>query len=188
VTRVLVFSLLGLLLITLTGPLQRLLGLELVVLDVSLVTVLYMAMAGRGVGVARQSPRNMLWGSGGIDWTGGLIGFILGYVTDVLGGGVKGIHCLTMSLVFLLALWAARHVYLAGTLSVVVVSFIASLCASAIGLAIRWATGVPPALTTLPTVISQAVLVAVAAPLLMRLYRLIDLKLARDPDRGTLCQ
>lgn len=187
-TRVLVFSLAGLILITLTGPLQRLVGLELVVLDVPLITVLYMAMAGRGVGVARQSPRTMLWASGGIDWSGGLTGFILGYITDVLGGGVKGIHCLTMSLSFLLALWAARHVYLAGTLSVVVVSFVASLCASAIGLTVRWATGVPPTLASLPSVVSQAVLVAVTAPLLMRLYRLIDAKLARDPDRGTLCQ
>jgi rod shape-determining protein MreD len=189
VSRALVFSLLGAVLIVLLGPIQRLLGLEQVVLDIPLVTVLYMAMAGRGVGVARQSPRATLLSSGGIDWTGGVTGFLLGYVADVLGGGVKGIHCLSMSLVFLLALGAARHVYLAGPLSVVVVSFVASLAASTIGLCIRWVTGVAPALSTLPTVLSQGVLCAALAPLLMRLYRFVDAKLARDAaDRWTLCQ
>lgn len=187
-TRVLLFSLLGLLLITLLGPLQRYFNLEVVVLDVPLITVLYMAMAGRGAGVSRQPPRVTL-STGGVDWSGGITGFILGYVTDVLGGGPKGIHCLSLTLTFLVSLWLARHVYLAGTLSVVAVAFLASVVTSVFAVTIRWATGVAPGLATLTVVLSQAVLCAALAPALMRLFRYVDAKLSRDPaERGSLCQ
>jgi len=63
------------------------------------------------------------------------------------------------------------------------------LIASMIALAVRWLTGVPPSLATLTLVASQAVLCAAVAPLLMMLFRLVDLKLSRDAsDRGTLSQ
>jgi len=186
--RALVFSLVGLGLIILLGPLQRYLGLEMVVLDVPLIVVLYMAMAGRGVGPTRQPPHSILY-SGGIDWTGGVTGFLLGYLTDLLGGGLKGIHCLSMTLIFLFCVWAARHVYLAGTLSVVLVTFVTSVLASLTGMSIRWATGTPPSISTLGTIGSQAVLCAAAAPLLMRLFRFLDARFAHDAgDRGSLCQ
>ena len=187
-TRVLVFCGLGLLLMTILGPLQRFLGMEVVVLDVPLITVLYLVMAGRGVGLPRPKP-SILAPSGGIDWTGGLTGFVLGYMNDILGGGLKGIHCLSMGLIFLFGLWAARHVYLAGTLSVVLVTAAASLITSGVCVGLRWLMGTPPSVATLAVVGSQAVLCGVMAPLLMRLFRFIDGKLAGEgSERGTLCR
>jgi hypothetical protein len=184
-TRVLVFSLTGFLLITLLGPIQRLTGLDLVVLDVPLITVLYLALAGR-LGYIRA--RASLF-SGGIDWSAGLTGFILGYVNDVLGGGVKGIHCLSLVLIFLLCLWAARHVYLIGNLSVIVVTFVASLLTSLTAVIIRWLIGVSPSLSTAAVILAQAVLCAAVAPLLMVLYRFIDGKLSPDSgERSSLCR
>jgi hypothetical protein len=188
VTRVLVFTALGLAMLTLLGPIQRYLGMEMVVLDVPLITVLYLVMAGRGVGLPRPKP-SILAPSGGIDWTGGVTGFLLGYMTDLLGGGLKGVHCLSMGLIFLFGLWAARHVYLAGTLSVILITGAASLITSAVGVGLRWLMGTPPSVATLAVVGSQAVLCGVAAPLLMRLYRFIDAKLAGEGgERGTLCR
>jgi hypothetical protein len=187
-TRVLTFAVVGLLLMTVLGPLQRYLALEMVVVDVPLITVLYMVMAGRGVGLPRKPKPSILAPSGGIDWTGGLTGFLLGYMADLLGGGPKGIHCLSMGLIFLFGLWAARHVYLAGTFSVVLITVVASLLTSLIGLTIHWAMGTAPSLATLAVIGLQAVLCGIVAPLLMRLFRFVDAKLAgADSDRGTLC-
>jgi hypothetical protein len=187
-TRVLVFTLVGFVLITLLGPIERLLGLEMVAVDVPLVMVLYMALAGRGTGYSRPATRPNLF-SGGIDWSGGVTGVLLGYVTDVMGGGAKGIHSLAMALLYLLTIWVARHVYLAGNISVILVTFVASLIGSLIALTVRWSMSVPPSLATLTLVASQAVLCAAVAPILMKLFRFIDLKLARDAsERGTLSQ
>jgi rod shape-determining protein MreD len=187
VTRILVFSLTGFLLITLLGSLERMLGLEFVAVDVPLVAVLYMALAGRGAGYSRPHRSSLL--HGGIDWSGGVTGVVLGYVTDVMGGGVKGIHALTMALLYLLTLWVSRHIYLAGNLSVIVVTFVSSAIASALAVAIRWLTGVPPSLATIALIASQAVLCAAVAPLLMKLFRFIDSKLSRDAsERGSLSQ
>jgi hypothetical protein len=48
---------------------------------------------------------------------------------------------------------------------------------------------VPPSLATLTLIAGQAVLCAAVAPLLMKLFRFIDLKLSRDAgERGTLSQ
>ena len=187
-TRVLVFTLVGFVLITLLGPVQRLLGLEMVTLDVPLVLVLYMALAGRGTGYSRPATRPSLF-SGRIDWSGGVTGVLLGHITDVMGGGATGIHSLAMTLVFLLTIWVSRHVYLAGNISVILVTFVASLIASMVAVGVRWLTGVPPSLATLTLVASQAVLCAAVAPLLMKLFRFVDQKLSRDAsERGTLSQ
>ena len=53
-----------------------------------------------------------------------MTGVLLGYITDVMGGGVKGIHSLAMALVYLLTIWVSRHVYLAGNISVILATFI----------------------------------------------------------------
>jgi len=188
VTRVLIFTLVGLGLMVALGPIQRYLGLEIVVVDVPLITLLYMAMAGRGVGMTRPPSRTVLF-SRSVDWSGGLTGFALGYLQDLLGGGLKGLHCLSMTLMFVLSVWAARHVYLAGSLSVVTVSAVASLLASLICLIVRSLAGGPLSRAAGPVVCSQAMRWAAVAPSLMRLFRYLDGKLARDPaDRGSLCQ
>jgi len=175
-SRVLVFSLLGYLLLALLGPLQHLLRMDMVVLDAPLVLVLYLAMAGKGGGLG--GTRFSL-ATGGIDWTGGLVAVVLGYISDVLGGGMKGLHCLTLIIVFLLAQRAARKVYLAGTLPVMVVTLMASLVSSMTGLCIRWMSGIPPTLGSLTVLLAQAVLCAVCAPWLMHLCRVVDARLAR---------
>jgi hypothetical protein len=187
VTRILVFCVLGFLLITVLGSLERMIGLELAAVDVPLMVVLYMALAGRGSGYSRPHRRSLLYG--GVDWSGGMTGVALGYVTDVMGGGLKGIHALTMALVFLLTLWVSRHIYLAGNLSVIVVTFVASAITSALAVSIRWLTGVPPSLATIALIASQAVLCAAVAPPIMKLFRFVDSKLSRDPsERGSISQ
>jgi rod shape-determining protein MreD len=184
-TRVLVFTLLGFVLVTLFGPVQQLLRMDLVVFDVPLVIVLYLAMSGRGSGLGQA--RFSLTDSG-VDWTGGLVAVTLGYVSDVLGGGVKGLHCFTLVVVFLLAHRAARKVYLAGALPVVVVTFFASVVASFLGLGIRWIGDVSPTPGSLMVVLAQALLTAAVAPPMLRLCRLIDARLAGESAERGLSQ
>jgi len=174
-SRVAVFVLLGFALVTVLGPFQQLLRMDMVVLDAPLIIVLYLAMAGSGTGLGRA---RLGLSSGGIDWSGGLAGVLLGYICDVLGGGVKGLHCLTLVVVFLLAQRAARHVYLAGTLPVVLVTFAASIFCSLLGLGVRWLGGVAPSLGSLTVMGAQALLCAAFAPLMMQLCRFVDAKLA----------
>jgi rod shape-determining protein MreD len=173
-SRVAIFVLLGFALVTVLGPLQQLLRMDMVILDAPLIIVLYLAMAGSGTGLGGGRRLS----SGGIDWSGGLAGVLLGYICDVLGGGVKGLHCLTLVVVFLLAHRAARHVYLAGALPVVVVTFVASVFSSLLGLGVRWLGGVTPSLGSLTVMGAQAVLCAAFAPLMMQLCRFVDAKLA----------
>lgn len=182
-TRVLAFSLLGYVLLVALGPLQHLLGLEMVTLDAPLVIVLYLSTVGRGAGLGRTYA---LPGPG-VDWSGGLTGAILGYLSDVMAGGIKGLHCLSLVVVFLVARRAARQIYLSGALPVALVAFGAAAVAAAVGLAVRWAGGVAPTLGSATVTLGQAVLTACIAPPLMRLLRAIDVRLLRKPiERGAL--
>ena len=172
-SRVVIFTLVGFLVQTALGPVHQLLHMDMVVFDAPLVIVLYLAMAGRsGSGAVRLSPAGA-----GVDWTGGVVALTLGYISDVMGGGVKGLHCLTLVVVFLLARRAARNVYLAGTLPVLSVTLIASLVASLLGVGARWFGGVTPTPGSLVVVFVQAVLTAGLAPPVLRLCRLLDTRL-----------
>jgi hypothetical protein len=187
VTRALVYTLLGFAAVTVLGPVQDLLHMDMVVLDVPLIIVLYLAMADRGAVFGRLPPSRISLFRGGIDWTVGLTCFALGYITDVLGGGWKGIHCLTFVLLFLLSRLAARHVFLAGLVSTIVVAFVASLVASLFALLVRALAGVPPGLGTIGIVGAQAATTGILAPFVMRLLRAVDQRLAREPgERGTI--
>jgi len=178
VTRVLVFSLFGVLAMVLLGPFQELFGLDLVVLDVPLIVVVYMAMGDRGTAFSQVLSRPTL-SNRRTDWSGGGTAVVLGHVTDVLGAGTQGLHCLTLVVVFLVARRAARHVYLASTLSAVVVVSGASMGASFFGLAIRWMDGVQPTLGSVSVAGFQALLCAVFAPLVIRMLRFMDQRLLR---------
>ena len=184
-TRVLVFTLLGYLLMALLGPVQILLGMNMVVLDVPLIIVVYMAMADRVTAYGRLISRSGI-SSSRIDWSGGLTALLLGYAADVLGGGIKGIHCLTMALVFLACRRAARHVYLAGTMSTIVVTVTASLAASLFGIGILWATDQRPGLGSLSVAGIQALLNALAAPALIKILRTIDGRLLGESTHGKI--
>lgn len=179
-TRVLAFTLLGFLLLSLLGPLQELFGLDLVVLDVPLIIVVYLAMSARGPGFSRVLSRSTL-STERIDWSGGWTALLLGYTTDVLGGGFKGLSALTLALVFLVCRRAGRHVYLSSTLSAVVVISSTSFGASLFGLTVRWAAGIQPTLGSLSVAGFQALLCAAAGPPLLRLLRAVDQWLLRDP-------
>lgn len=180
-SRVLCFTLLGFLLVTLMGSFQQLFGMSMVVVDIPLIIVLYLAMAGGGLGGARSLS------GGRTDWSGGITGILLGYVTDVLGGGIKGLHCFTLALMYLLCRRAGRHVYLTGPLNTIIVTFIASVVASIVGLAIRWFAGIEPTLGSVGVMAAQGILTAAAAYPLLKLLRVIDNKLTRESaERGTL--
>ena len=172
-TRVLVFSLLGFFLMALLGPLQALVNMDMVVLDVPLIIVVYMAMADRVTAYGRLISRSGI-STSRIDWSGGLTALLLGYTADVLGGGIKGIHCLTLAVVFLACRRAARHVYLAGTMSTIVVTVTASMAASLLAIAILWLTDQRPGPGYLSVAAIQALLNAVAAPALIKILRAID--------------
>ena len=184
-TRVLVFSLLGFLLLAVLGPVQDLLGMDMVVLDVPLIIVVYMAMADQVTAYGRLISRAGI-STSRIDWSGGLTALILGYMADVLGGGVKGIHCLTLVVVFLACRRAARHVYLAGTMSTIVVTVTASVAASLLGIAILWITDQRPGLGYLSVAGIQALLSAVVAPALIKIFRAIDGKLLGESTQGKI--
>ena len=175
-TRVLVFSLLGFLLVTILGALQAVFGMEMVVVDAPLVIVLYLAMSDRPGSQQRSTLH-----SEGIDWSGGVVGVVLGYIVDVMGGGIKGLHCLVLALMFLVCRRAARQVYLTGVLSSIMVTFSASALSSLMGLAIRWLGGIGPNVGSVTTLLAQAILTAIIAPPLLRLLRIVDRGLSREP-------
>lgn len=179
-TRVLVFSLLGFLSLIVLGPVQELLALDHVVVDVPLIIVIYLAMSERGLHYGR-------FNTGSIDWSGGVTAFILGYISDVMGSGTKGLHCLGLAVVFLFCRRAARQVYLAGSLSAFLVALVSSLGTSLLTLGIRWLLGVPPTLGSLTIVLVQALVCAAIAPLLIRGLRFVDQRVVRDStERGTI--
>ena len=185
-TRAFIFSILGYLALTLLGPLQDTLGLDMVVVDIPLIIVVYMAMADRSAGLTRLSSGGR-FGSGRPGWAGGITALILGYATDIRGGGVKGIHCFTLVVVFLICRRAARQVYLAGAMSSFLVTFSSSLGASALGLGLLWSMGNRPGLGNITVAVIQAILVAAMAPLVIRLLRMIDLRLMRErTERGSM--
>ena len=184
--RLLVLTLVGFFLLTVAGPLQSLFGLEMVAPDIPLILLLYLVMAARGIGGLRAPARPKLLSSS-LDFAGGIAGVGLGYVHDLLGGGLLGLHSLTMGLMFLLLLWAGRHVLWAGNISVIAVTAASSFVASLIAVALRWIVGVLPSLATLAVIVAQSALCGVLAPVLMRLFRWIDFRLARGTvERGSL--
>ena len=184
-TRVLVFSLVGYLAMVLLGPLQDMLAMDLVVLDVPLIIVIYLAMADRVTSYGRLISRSGI-SPARIDWSGGLTALILGYITDVLGGGIVGLHCLILAAVYLGCRRAARHVFLAGNRSAIFVTFITSICASAFGLGILWIVGQRPSLGYLPVAGVQALLCAVVAPGLIKILRTIDGRLLKELPTGRI--
>ena len=184
--RALIFTLLGYLILTLLGPLQGMFGLDLVVIDIPLIIVIYLAMADRSAGLGRLSSRGGLGTTRG-SLAGGGAALLLGYAVDVLGGGLKGVHCFTLVVIFLACRRAARQVYLVGTMSALLVTLFSSLGGSLLGLGLLWMAGNRPGLGNLTVALIQAILAAALAPLVIRLLRMIDLRLMRDRgERGTM--
>lgn len=185
-TRALLCCLVGFLLLTIIAPLQQALGMEQVGVDVSLIIVLHVAMVDTRGGVYRSVSRHGL-SRNLLDLPGVVTALLLGYVTDVLAGGLRGVHSLTLGALFLISRMVARQVYMAGAVSQILVTLVASLAASTVALFIRWMIGVPPGIGIVPVVAGQAIATGVAAPVLMRLLRVIDARLSTErTDRPTL--
>lgn len=179
-TRVLLFTTIGGLLVVLMGSVQELLGMDLVVVDLPLIVVLYLVSSGRDAGrrgVVTRAPGQLGIGT---DWTGGLVAITLGYFADVLGGGIKGLHTLALVIVFLLARRAARHVFLTGPVSTFLIAFVAAVVAGTVAVVVRWMAGVAPSFAVLTVILAQATVTAVAAPPLLRLFGFIDAKLTAE--------
>lgn len=186
--RFVVFVLLGFLLMTLLGPLTHALGLELATIDVALIIVLHLAMVDRRGGVFRPSAR-MGVESGLLDVGSVVTALLLGYLTDLFGGGIKGLHSFGLAAIFLASRLMARQIYMAGAISQFLVTLAASLASSVLVLLLRWALGITPGPSMIVVVLAQAALTAAAAPLLMWILRALDLRLWPEPgDRGGLHQ
>lgn len=185
-SRTIVFTLLGFFLLVIAGPVLNLLDAQMVTIDAPVIIVLYMALVERRPGFARRRDGLRLF-SGGIELPGAVTALTLGYVADLLGGGIKGMHCLGLSVLYLVGCAASRHVALVGALSQCLVTLGSSLLVAVVALLVRWATGTPPGSAMVAVVFGQAALTAAMAPVLMKLLRFLDDKLARDSvDRGSL--
>jgi cell shape-determining protein MreD len=98
-----------------------------------------------------------------------------------MGGGLRGVHALTLVLIFFLARRAARRVYLAGTLSPLVVVFVASMLSFIIGLIVRWALQVPfSGAGIIGLASAQSLLNATLAYPMLRLFWAVDNLLSRE--------
>lgn len=175
--RVLVFSVLGFLGLTLLGPLQYALSMDSVCFDLALIIVLHVAMVDRRGGVFRSNTQLGLQSGHFIDLDGVLTVLILGYFVDLLGGGIKGFHGIAYAIVFLLFRSMARQIYMAGTISQVVVVFVASFGSSLFLLGLRWLIHENFGSAIFVVIIIQAILTAAIAPFVMRLLRQIDARL-----------
>lgn len=177
-TRALVFTLLGFVLMTVTTPLLRVIGFDLLGIDVATIVVVYLSLNG---------DRRATLGSASllrvdIGMPGALAALVLGYLADLLGGGVKGATSLALAVIYLIGRVMSRQVAISGALSASLVTFAATLAVSIIPTLVRWLGGVPPSLVLVALLLGQGVLTAVVAPALMRLLRLIEAKLSRESD------
>lgn len=187
-SRLLSFALLAFVLMTLLAPLARLLGLELVAIDVPLIFVLYTSVSDRRASLSRASSLDLrARARGALDIPGVALALALGYLADVLGGSPKGVQSLSLACVYLLGRSLARRIYLEGVLPQVVFTLVGSVCASIVAVGLRWWLGAVPGLSLIPVLIGQAVLTACAAPPVMKLLRMIDAQLSRgDAERSWL--
>ncbi|MCC6750752.1 MAG: hypothetical protein IT371_24055 [Deltaproteobacteria bacterium] len=185
-SRLVFYALLSFLALTALTPIYRLFGLESVQVDVPLLVVLHLAFVDRrGAGQMAQGTLGRFGGR--LDGASVLCVLLLGYLTDLLGGGMKGIHLFSLALVYLAGCMLARQVYVAGALSAAVIAAFASVASSLTALVVRWATGVPPSLGVLTVVLGQAALTAVFAPPLLRLLAFGEQRLSRKSvERSTL--
>lgn len=184
--RVVAFALIGFMLLVLLGALLHAVGARQISVDVGLIIVLHIAMLDRRGGVYRAP---VVFGSsrGLLDIPGVVTALLLGYASDVVGGGLKGLHSLELGVAFLVARLLARQVYLSGGLSQIFVTLAAALLTSSLALGIRWLVGITPTVASLGVIFAQAGLTALLAPALMRLLRFTDARLyAERADRGSL--
>ncbi len=187
--RVVVFVSLGYLLIVLLGPLSHFLGMQFAQIDVALIIVLHVAMVDRRGGGSRSVSSMSLASHRLLDVGGVVTALLLGYLTDLLGAGLKGLQSFGLSAVFLVSRALAHQIYMAGTISQFLVTFVSSLVSSLFILGLRWIVGVTPGLAMISVILAQAALTAVFAPLLMRLLRFLDARLWQDSkESGVLRQ
>ena len=181
-TRALLLSSLGLLALILLGSLEWALGLHTLSIDLVLIIVLYLAMAEPSGPGGRQIS---LGGPvGRFDLPSVLAVFVLGYLADLFGGELKGVHSLALAVVFVGGRLLARQVYLAGPTAQIIVCFIGSLLASGVALLVRWSAGVSPSLPLVLVLLGQAGLTAVLAPPVMGLLRRLDGRLMGGRGEG----
>ncbi|MCA9669264.1 MAG: hypothetical protein KC503_26895 [Myxococcales bacterium] len=177
-TRALVFVLLAFVLMTIATPLLRMFGFELVGVDIPTIFVLYMALNGDRRPVLGASSLLRVE----IGAPGAASALLLGYLADLLGGGIKGATSLALAGLYLTARALSRQVAISGAVSAALITFAATLPVSIIVALVRWTQGVAPSLALAGLLLGQAVLTAALAPALMRLLRFIESKLSREAD------
>ena len=183
-TRLVLYTALAFFLLTILGPLLRLVGIESASVDIGAILVLHRALGERRVPYSKEQGWRFL--PSGLEGDAVALALILGYLTDLLGG-LSGVHGLGLAALYLIARALSRQVSLVGAVSQCLPSFAAAVAVAVIGLFARWATGGHVGAGIAAVLLGQAVLTAAAAPLLLRLLRWIDTKLSREStERGTL--
>jgi len=164
-TRALTFTLVGYLLLIVSGSLRALIPWSLPVPDMALVVILYLGLGGRGSPAGHTA-----------------VALILGYLTDLLSGAPRGLHALSFIIVMLLARAGASRLMVTRVWQEMVVTF--AVCVGHGALVIAFASPMydGEALSALRQVPGSSLFTAILiAPLLFKLLRRVDRKLAPDP-------
>jgi len=168
------------LLLSVTGSALWILGFDQVSVDIPLIVVLYLAfcdkrrLVGRGGGLAvtRTGELGSTEPSAQPSTIAAVV--LLGYVTDVFAGGVRGVHALALACTYLVARIVAGRIFLASVLAQVGVVFVGAQALLAFVLLFRWGVGLAVVSPGVSVMLGHGLLTAAVAPLLMRVLRWAD--------------
>jgi rod shape-determining protein MreD len=164
-TRGMAFIAVAYLLLIVSGAVRALLPWSFPVPDVTLVVVLYLGLGGRGSAPAHAG-----------------VALTIGYLTDLWSGAPRGLYALSFVMVMLLARAAASRLMVSRVWQEMVVTLVVALGHGALVVALASPMYDGEALSALRQVPGSSLVTALlVAPLLFRLLRRVDRKLAPDP-------
>lgn len=143
--------------------------------DVSLLVTLHAGLSCRLPGGATVTMRDP--GPAAV----AAFGVCLGYLTDLLGGGPKGLHALGLALLMLLLRGAATRLLVRGWVLVMAFVFVAAVLFGVLLYGLRAWAEPGESLLPLRALVYQALATALCAPLLFSLLRRVDARVWHDP-------
>jgi hypothetical protein len=173
-SRLLLQGLLTFLALALLGPIQLALGVRLAAIDVPATVVVYLALVepwgrqrsvtGGNYGLFRQD----------VDWGAALTVVVVGYLADLFGGGLRGLHAFSLATLYLNGRLLSRRLVVRGMFAEAVFVFCGALYTSAIALTLRWIIGTRPDPGIALVLLAHASLTALVSPLTIKALRTID--------------